>query len=370
MLGDLIDVANRLSELSDSLTQANNEKRQVIADYFNQIAKCLDDSAKQLEQGQVPNSNWGQLGVYARELPTTIGDVIDRSQAQELADKLQQTVSQTPTNNDISSIETAAGTFIGLANTVRVRRPSRRKLFVYTAIGTTVGILGGLAAGKLTDRSDSNPLSLTVPDEFPKIDWEMHTFLSDSFKKTILFNAPEQICDRIKKMTNDRFNITLKRTGETQKILEEVNKGSIPCGYSGIYNSNPQYRSLWFNCAIPFGLNPQEQNAWLSYKKNSNDKLTFAQSIYEKINLNIISFPAGATGTQTGGWFKSKINSLDDLKGKIIRIPGLGAEIWRKFGMTTHQELSKPPSLEEAVEKLKTERFLLLSVLDHTTIFN
>ena len=40
---------------------------------------------------------------------------------------------------------------------------------------------------------------------------------------------------------------------------------------------------------------------------------------------------AGNTGTQMGGWF-NKINSLKDLQGLKMRIPGLGGEVFSRAG--------------------------------------
>ncbi|MEM7571073.1 MAG: ABC transporter substrate-binding protein, partial [Pseudomonadota bacterium] len=59
-------------------------------------------------------------------------------------------------------------------------------------------------------------------------------------------------------------------------------------------------------------------------------------------------FAAGNTGTQMGGWFKREINSLDDLKGLRIRMPGLGGEILRRLGA-------------EPVTKSANELYLALS---------
>jgi TRAP-type mannitol/chloroaromatic compound transport system substrate-binding protein len=43
---------------------------------------------------------------------------------------------------------------------------------------------------------------------------------------------------------------------------------------------------------------------------------------------------AGNTGFQMGGWFKSPVGSLDDLQAVKIRAAGLGAEVYRRLGMT------------------------------------
>ena len=43
---------------------------------------------------------------------------------------------------------------------------------------------------------------------------------------------------------------------------------------------------------------------------------------------------AGNTGIQMAGWFNKEINSLDDLKGLKMRIPGLGGEVLKRAGGT------------------------------------
>ncbi|MEL0083445.1 MAG: TRAP transporter substrate-binding protein DctP, partial [Gammaproteobacteria bacterium] len=51
--------------------------------------------------------------------------------------------------------------------------------------------------------------------------------------------------------------------------------------------------------------------------------------------FGIIPFPAGNTGAQMGGWFNKQINSVADLQGLKIRMPGLGGEVLTRAGATT-----------------------------------
>ncbi len=55
------------------------------------------------------------------------------------------------------------------------------------------------------------------------------------------------------------------------------------------------------------------------------------QKSYEK--FRVLSFPGGNTGVQMGGWFRKEINSLDDLQGLKMRIPGLAGEVFAKLGV-------------------------------------
>jgi TRAP-type mannitol/chloroaromatic compound transport system substrate-binding protein len=46
----------------------------------------------------------------------------------------------------------------------------------------------------------------------------------------------------------------------------------------------------------------------------------------------MLSFPGGNTGVQMGGWFRKEINSVDDLKGLKMRIPGFAGEVLAELG--------------------------------------
>jgi TRAP-type mannitol/chloroaromatic compound transport system substrate-binding protein len=48
----------------------------------------------------------------------------------------------------------------------------------------------------------------------------------------------------------------------------------------------------------------------------------------------VIQFPAGNTGVQMGGWFRKEINTVADLQGLKMRIPGLGGQVMAKLGVT------------------------------------
>jgi TRAP-type mannitol/chloroaromatic compound transport system substrate-binding protein len=48
--------------------------------------------------------------------------------------------------------------------------------------------------------------------------------------------------------------------------------------------------------------------------------------------FNLKGMPSGNTGVQMGGWFRNEINSVEDLKGLKIRMPGAGGEVMRRVG--------------------------------------
>jgi TRAP-type mannitol/chloroaromatic compound transport system substrate-binding protein len=73
-------------------------------------------------------------------------------------------------------------------------------------------------------------------------------------------------------------------------------------------------------------MNSQEMNAWLYY----GGGIELWEKLYNRFNL--IPRPAGNTGVQMGGWFNKQINSVNDLKGLKMRIPGLGGEVLSRAG--------------------------------------
>ena len=350
MLGELVEVVTKLFEVSDRLKQSKDEDRQRIANYFQKVGDCLLGIAEELRNGNPHHGKWGELQEYAKTFPKVISEAIGQDKENELSLLLEKVVNNTPEDNsDIQTIATTGGRFKALAVKIATEKekmplqsggavkqpkqpaPVSRRTFVYAAIGSATAIATG-AAGWFA-RQYKQP-----------IQWKMVSFLGESVKdRVILYQAPIMIRDRLKEITNNQFIIEVDTTGKilTEQILEKVSEGKdVQCGFSGIYYEKTEYRPLHFGSAVPFGLSPQEQTAWLSYKKNPTDQLTYIQNLYREIGLNVIPFPAGATGGQMGGWFKKEINSVADFNELTMRIPGLGADVLSDyFGVKTDKKI-------------------------------
>jgi TRAP-type mannitol/chloroaromatic compound transport system substrate-binding protein len=78
---------------------------------------------------------------------------------------------------------------------------------------------------------------------------------------------------------------------------------------------------------MPLGLTSEEMITWMKFSGGYE----LWREMYAKFNLYPLI--GGTTGPQMGGWFKKEINTLEDLKGLKMRIPGLGGEVFSKLGV-------------------------------------
>lgn len=211
----------------------------------------------------------------------------------------------------------------------------RRNLLGHTAIGVTALTVATSSRLSAQTASPSAAGQSTIR-------WRMATSYPTSLD--IMFSTIETLCQQVSAMTDGQFVITPYAAGEISpalKVLDAVSDGIAECGYTiGLYYAD-RIPALGFMGGVPFGLNAQQQNAWLYY----GGGLESIQKIYR--GLNIINFPAGSVGGQMGGWFRREINSVDDLKGLKIRLSGLGGTLLKRMGADI--QLLAPTEIAQAL---------------------
>jgi TRAP-type mannitol/chloroaromatic compound transport system substrate-binding protein len=197
----------------------------------------------------------------------------------------------------------------------------RKQLLQATIAGTASAAL--IACRATTSASSSN-------STLPTINWQMATSWPVSLDT--IFGGAKVFADRVAALTGGKFKITPRSAGELApplEVLNVVSQGAVPCGHTAGYYYVGKTPAAAFGTTLPFGLNAQQQNAWL-YEGNG---LKLLQELYAR-KFGVIQFPAGNTGTQMGGWFRKEISKLSDLQGLKMRIPGLGGQVMGKLGVT------------------------------------
>lgn len=133
----------------------------------------------------------------------------------------------------------------------------------------------------------------------------------------------------VKDMSGGRLNIKVYGGGELVPALEAfdaVSSGTVEMSSGAAYYWAGKVPAAQFFASIPFGMNAQQMNTWLI----SGGGMELWREIYA--DFNVVPFLGGNTGVQMGGWFNREINSIEDMKGLKMRIPGLGGKVLEKAG--------------------------------------
>ena len=166
----------------------------------------------------------------------------------------------------------------------------------------------------------------------PTIKWR----LTSSFPKSLdtIFGAAEVISKRVAASTGGKFTIQVFAAGEVVPglaVMDAVKDGTVECCHTAPYYFFGKDPTFAFACAIPFGMNARQQNAWVYH----GGGLALIREFLK--DYNIINFPAGNTGAQMGGWFRKEIKTVADLKGLKMRIGGTGGLPLTKLGVVPQQ---------------------------------
>jgi len=111
------------------------------------------------------------------------------------------------------------------------------------------------------------------------------------------------------------------------QVFDTTSLAQIDAFHSGVYYWKGKNSAFSIFGGMPLGLTSEEMITWMKF----GGGLELWRELYGKFNLYPLI--GGTTGPQMGGWFKKEINSLSDLKGLKMRIPGLGGEVMKKLGV-------------------------------------
>ena len=200
----------------------------------------------------------------------------------------------------------------------------RRKLLGSSAAVFSTAIGAGLLNSCTIRREEKPSTSLALP----KIRWRMAT--SWPLALDTIYGGAETVSQRVYALSGGNFQIKPYAAGELVpglEVLDAVQAGSVECGHTASYYYIGKNPAFAFGTAVPFGLTAQQQNAWL-YEASGLEAIN---QIYS--DFGVISFPAGNTGAQMGGWYKQKLQGLNSLQGLKMRIPGLGGKVMAQLGV-------------------------------------
>jgi TRAP-type mannitol/chloroaromatic compound transport system substrate-binding protein len=182
----------------------------------------------------------------------------------------------------------------------------------------------GLAAGAVAMPA--------IAADAPTIKWR----LASSFPKSLdtIYGAAEVMAKNVSEATGGKFQIQVFAAGEIVPgpgVLDAVKDNTVEMGHTASYYFFCKYPTNAFDCAIPFGMNNRQLDAW--FRHGNGSKLMgefFAKS-------SIMTFPCGNTGVQMGGWFRKEVKTVADLNGLKIRVGGFAGAVLSKLGAVPQQ---------------------------------
>jgi TRAP-type mannitol/chloroaromatic compound transport system substrate-binding protein len=201
-----------------------------------------------------------------------------------------------------------------------------------------LGRLGGgavlagatLGAGCNADRNAAAPASHAGGTAaFTPVKWKMVTTWPKNFPG--LGTGANYLAELITAMSGGRIEVKVYGANELVPAFEvfgAVSAGTAELGHGASYYWKGKSEAAQFFSAVPFGLTAEEMNAWLYH----GGGMELWAETYQPFGL--VPLAAGNTGVQMAGWFNREINSLDDLQGLKMRIPGLGGEVLARAGGT------------------------------------
>jgi TRAP-type mannitol/chloroaromatic compound transport system substrate-binding protein len=132
-------------------------------------------------------------------------------------------------------------------------------------------------------------------------------------------------------MSDGRLRVTVYPTNTLVRafeVFDAVSTGAVDMYHSADNYFGSRSPALDLFSAVPYGMTADELNSWVAFGGG--------QALYDEVDapFNIKPLLCMNTGVQMGGWFTKEVNTPEDFKGLRYRMPGLGAEVFRRMGAT------------------------------------
>ncbi|RMG29190.1 MAG: ABC transporter substrate-binding protein [Bacteroidetes bacterium] len=212
-----------------------------------------------------------------------------------------------------------------------MKKISRKHFLSKSAAALAGGSLLATACGTDSDARASGGAAPNIQTN-KTYRWKMVTTWPPNFP--VLGEGCQKFAQWVEEMSGGRLKIQVFGGGTLVpplEVFDAVQSGTAEMGNGAAYYWAGKIPAAPFFSTVPFGMNAQQMTAWLT----SGGGMDLWEELYAPYNL--IPMMSGNTGVQMGGWFNKEINSIDDLRGLKMRIPGLGGQVLTKAGGTAVQ---------------------------------
>ncbi|MBX3706279.1 MAG: TRAP transporter substrate-binding protein [Pseudomonadales bacterium] len=205
---------------------------------------------------------------------------------------------------------------------------SHRAAGVAVAVAFAAGLLGSLAIRPAEPGGRAGPADRSggsvAADTFR---WRMPVAFATNLPA--LGDNALYVRDTLRAVSGDAMLLEIHEPGEVVpvfSITEAVGDRKVPAGYTWLGYDQGRIPASPLLGAVPFGMEPWEFSAW--WFESGGREL--GESLYHGYGVHPLF--CGITGPETAGWFRRRIDTLDDLKGLKIRFAGLGGKVMQRAG--------------------------------------
>ncbi len=201
------------------------------------------------------------------------------------------------------------------------KKVSRRK-FLKTGTLAAGATAGALAMPSVV--TAQSPLVIKMQSSWPASD--------------IFHEMAGQYVTRVEAMSGGRLKVDLTPAGAIVgafQVLDAVNDGVIDASHTvPVYWYGKHKAASFFGTGPVFGGSSSTMLGWF-YQGGGKD--LYKELTQDILGLNVYGFYGFAMPAEPFGWFKTPVNSVDDIKGLKYRTVGLAADLMQQMGMSVAQ---------------------------------
>jgi TRAP-type mannitol/chloroaromatic compound transport system substrate-binding protein len=204
---------------------------------------------------------------------------------------------------------------------------SNRSALLAVVTAFVVGTVGTLAIRPVHAPNAGSVASAQTPASAARIAWRLPIVFQTTMP--VLGDNPVYLTRMLKASSGGAIDLQIFEPGEIVpafSITDAVRDGKVSAGYTWLGYDQGKIPASPLVSAVPFGMEPWEYTAW--WYEGDGRELT--EALYKRYNIHPIL--CGITGPETAGWFRRRIDSLDDVKGLKIRFAGLGGQVIERLG--------------------------------------
>lgn len=207
---------------------------------------------------------------------------------------------------------------------------SNRAAAFAVAVAFAAGLLGSLALrppGAGTHGATGDTAGGTTPTANRGFRWRMPVAFGTNLPS--LGDNAVYVSDMLKAVSGGTMILDIYEPTEIVppfEIMDAVANNKVQVGYTWLGYDQGRIPASPLLGAVPFGMEPWEFTAW--WFEGGGREL--GEELLREHGVHALL--CGITGPETAGWFRKKVESLDDLRGLKIRFAGLGGKVIQRAG--------------------------------------